>query len=228
MMRARHADVGHRRRIRLATDELGCPSGEWMLTDQPLLDQLIEALQTQPGIGPKSAQRIAFQLLERERDRGLKLARVLTEALNRIGQCGSCRTFTEAEICRTCASTSRDDSILCVVESPMDVVSIEQAADFSGKYFVLMGHLSPIDGITPESLGLHLLEQRLQTGEIKELIVATGTTMEGEATAHYLKDLAEQASVVATRIAFGVPMGGELEYVDGSTLSHAISSRRAY
>lgn len=198
------------------------------MTTQPLLDQLIEALQTQPGIGPKSAQRIAFQLLERDRDRGLKLARVLGEALEKIGQCGSCRTFTESELCQTCASTSRDNSILCAVESPMDVVSIEHAADYRGKYFVLMGHLSPIDGITPESLGLHLLDQRLRTGEIKELIVATGTTMEGEATAHYLKDLAERANVAATRIAYGVPMGGELEYVDGSTLSHAIATRREY
>jgi recombination protein RecR len=198
------------------------------LTNQPLLYQLIEALQMQPGIGTKSAQRIAFHLLERDRDRGLKLARVMAEALDKIGQCGSCRTFTESELCRTCASTSRDDSILCAVESPMDVVSIEQAADYRGKYFVLMGHLSPIDGITPETLGLHLLDRRLRSGEIKELIVATGTTMEGEATAHYLKDLAERAKVVVTRIAYGVPMGGELEYVDGSTLSHAIATRREY
>ncbi|MFT4580878.1 MAG: recombination protein RecR [Gammaproteobacteria bacterium] len=198
------------------------------MNTQPLLAQLIDALQTQPGIGPKSAQRIAFQLLERDRDRGLKLARVLAEALTKIGQCGSCRTFTESDLCQTCASPARDNSILCVVESPMDVASIEQAAGYRGKYFVLMGHLSPIDGITPESLGLHVLEQRLLAGDVKELIVATGTTMEGEATAHYLKDLAESVSVVATRIAYGVPMGGDLEYVDGSTLSHAIAARRAY
>lgn len=198
------------------------------MSTKPLLEQLIEALQCQPGIGPKSAQRIAFQLLERDRDRGLALARVLSDALTRIGQCGSCRTFTEADLCRICASTTRDASILCVVESPMDVASIEQAADYRGKYFVLMGHLSPIDGITPETLGLHRLEQRLLSGEISELIVATGTTMEGEATAHYLKDTAARASVTATRIAYGVPMGGELEYVDGSTLSHAIASRREY
>jgi recombination protein RecR len=195
---------------------------------QPLLEQLIEALQTQPGIGPKSAQRIAFQLLERDRERGLKLARVLADALNRIGQCGACRTFTESDLCQICASTSRDPTTLCVVESPMDVTSIEQAADYRGKYFVLMGHLSPIDGITPETLGLHLLEQRLLSGEVKELIVATGTTMEGEATAHYLKELAQRAAVVATRIAYGVPMGGDLEYVDGSTLSYAIATRSEY
>ena len=198
------------------------------MSEQPLLEQLIEALQCQPGIGPKSAQRIAYQLLERDRDRGLKLSRIMSEALNRIGQCVSCRTFTESELCRTCASPSRDDSILCVVESPIDVASIDQAADYRGKYFVLMGNLSPIDGVTPETLGMHILEQRLQSGGVTELIVATGTTMEGEATAYYLKDLAERASVRATRIAYGVPMGGELEYVDGSTLSHAIASRREY
>lgn len=198
------------------------------MSSQPLLDQLIEALQCQPGIGPKSAQRIAFQLLERDRDRGLKMSRILADALKKIGQCGACRTFTELEMCRICASPERDGAILCVVENPMDVVAIEQAAGFSGKYFVLMGHLSPIDGITPEVLGLHLLEQRLLAGEVKELVVATGTTMEGEATAHYLKDLAERAAVDASRIAYGVPMGGELEFVDGSTLLHAIASRRKY
>jgi recombination protein RecR len=198
------------------------------VSDRPLLEQLIEALQCQPGIGPKSAQRIAFQLLERERDRGLKLSRILAEALHRIGQCGACRTFTEAALCRICASSERDASVVCVVENPMDVTSIESSAGYRGNYFVLMGHLSPIDGITPEALGLHLLDQRLRSGTIKELIVATGTTMEGEATAHYLKDLASRAAVTATRIAYGVPMGGDLEFVDGSTLSHAIASRREY
>lgn len=198
------------------------------MPDRPLLEQLIEALQCQPGIGPKSAQRIAFQLLERDRDRGLKLSRILAEALQRIGQCGACRTFTEARLCRICASSERDPSVVCVVENPMDVASIEAAAGYRGNYFVLMGHLSPIDGITPETLGLHLLDQRMRSGTIKELIVATGTTMEGEATAHYLKDLANRASVTATRIAYGVPMGGDLEFVDGSTLSHAIASRREY
>lgn len=198
------------------------------MSEQPLLEQLIDALQCQPGIGPKSAQRIAFQLLERDRERGLKLSRLLTDALTRIGQCGACRTFTESELCNICRSTSRDATTLCVVESPLDVASIEQAAGYRGRYFVLMGHLSPIDGVTPETLGLHLLEQRLQGGDVKELIVATGTTMEGEATAHYLKEIAGRTGVSATRIAYGVPMGGELEYVDGSTLSHAIASRRAY
>ena len=198
------------------------------MSTKPLLEQLIEALQCQPGVGPKSAQRIAFQLLERDRNRGLKLARILGEALEQIGQCASCRTFTESEFCRICASTVRDGSTLCVVESPMDVASIEQSVDYRGKYFVLMGHLSPIDGVTPQTLGLHILQKRLEGGGVNELIVATGTTMEGEATAHYLKGIAERASVMATRIAYGIPMGGELEYVDGSTLSHAIASRREY
>lgn len=198
------------------------------MSTQPLLEQLIEVLQCQPGIGPKSAQRIAYHLLERDRDRGLKLSRVMADALQRIGQCGSCRTFTEAELCAICASTQRDATVLCVVENPMDVASIETACGYHGKYFVLMGHLSPIDGITPEVLGLHLLEQRLQEGTVQELIVATGTTMEGEATAHYLRGIAARAGVRASRIAYGVPMGGELEFVDGSTLSHAIASRREY
>lgn len=198
------------------------------MSELPLLERLIGALQCQSGIGPKSAQRIAYQLLERDRNRGMELARVLQDALERIGQCGACRTFTEGDLCRICSSSSRDGSVLCVVESPLDVASIEQAADFRGRYFVLMGHLSPIDGITPETLGLHVLDQRLRGGEVKELIVATGTTMEGEATAYYLKEIAAQAGVTATRIAYGVPMGGDLEYVDGSTLSHAIASRREY
>lgn len=148
--------------------------------------------------------------------------------MDRIGHCARCRTFSETEECRICASPSRDPSILCVVESPLDVAAIEQAMEFKGRYFVLMGRLSPIDGISPASLRLDLLETRLASGEVRELIVATGTTMEGEATAHYLKLLAERAGVAATRIAYGVPMGGELEYVDSSTLSLAIQSRRAY
>lgn len=193
-----------------------------------VLKDLVRALQCLPGIGPKSAQRAAFHLLERNRDGARRLARALEDAMDRIGHCARCRTFSETEECRICASPSRDPSILCVVESPLDVAAIEQAMEFKGRYFVLMGRLSPIDGISPASLRLDLLETRLASGEVRELIVATGTTMEGEATAHYLKLLAERAGVAATRIAYGVPMGGELEYVDSSTLSLAIQSRRAY
>jgi len=194
----------------------------------PLLADLIKALTILPGVGPKSAQRIAFNLLERNRDGARRLARVLEEAMERIGQCAQCRTFSETALCRICASSNRDASLLCVVETPLDVASIEQSASFKGMYFVLMGRLSPIDGITPETLGLPLLEQRLGEGAVRELIVATGTTMEGEATAHYLRQMARRLNVTPTRIAYGVPVGGELEYVDGTTLSLAISSRREY
>lgn len=193
-----------------------------------VLKDLVRALQCLPGIGPKSAQRAAFHLLERNRDGGRRLARALEDAMDRVGHCVHCRTFSESEECRICASPARDSSILCVVESPLDVAAIEQAMEFKGRYFVLLGRLSPIDGISPASLRLDLLEARLAGGEVRELIVATGTTMEGEATAHYLKLLADRAGVTATRIAYGVPMGGELEYVDSSTLSLAIQSRRAY
>jgi len=194
----------------------------------PLLNDLIKALTALPGIGPKSSQRIAFNLLERNRDAARRLSKVLDEAMTRIGQCTLCRTFSEAPLCQLCASTNRDPAVLCVVETPVDVLSIEQSASFRGRYYVLMGRLSPIDGITPETLGLPALERRLAEGEVKEMIVATGTTMEGEATAHYLRQMARRAGVTPTRIAYGVPVGGELEYVDGTTLSHAISSRREY
>jgi recombination protein RecR len=193
-----------------------------------VLKDLVKALQCLPGIGPKSAQRAAFHLLERNRDGARKLARALEDAMNRIGHCELCRTFSEHPRCRICESNARDPGVLCVVESPLDVAAIEHALDFKGRYFVLLGRLSPIDGVSPETLRLDLLEARLATGEVSELIVATGTTMEGEATAHYLKQLAREAGVTATRIAYGVPIGGELEYVDSSTLSLAIQSRREY
>jgi recombination protein RecR len=193
-----------------------------------VLKELVKALQCLPGIGPKSAQRAAFHLLERNRDGARRLARLLEEAMSRVGHCDLCRTFSESPRCRICASEARDTGLVCVVESPLDVAAIEQALDFKGRYFVLLGRLSPIDGVTPETLRLDLLEARLRSGGITELVVATGTTMEGEATAHYLKHLATQAGVRATRIAYGVPIGGELEYVDSSTLSLAIQSRRDY
>jgi recombination protein RecR len=194
----------------------------------PLLTELIAVLQYLPGIGPKSAQRIAFHLLEQNRDKARRLAAVLERAATDIGQCASCRTFCEEPVCGLCRSAQRDSGVLCVVESPLDVSSIEQAADFRGRYYVLRGRLSPIDGVTPDALGLPQLEQRLAAGEVRELIVATGTTMEGEATAHYLKEIARRTNVRATRIAHGVPVGGDLEFVDGSTLSHALASRREY
>ena len=198
------------------------------MNPSPLLAELIAALQFLPGIGPKSAQRIAFHLLEQHRDKASRLADVMQRAVDEIGQCSSCRTFCETDICELCDSPNRDAGLVCVVESPLDVVSIEQASDYRGRYFVLRGRLSPIDGMTPDRLEIPVLERRLAGGEIREMIVATGTTMEGEATAHYLKDVARRTSVRATRIAYGVPVGGELEFVDGTTLSHALASRREY
>jgi recombination protein RecR len=169
---------------------------------------------------------MAFHLLERDREGARRLAQTLLEAVERIARCHQCRNFSEATVCALCASDRRDRSLLCVVSSPADVISIERAADYRGLYFVLMGHLSPLDGIGPEDIGLEVLAERLAGGEVKEIILATGTTVEGEATAHYIGEMARTRGVRATRIAYGVPIGGELEYVDSSTLSHALASRR--
>lgn len=190
-----------------------------------LLEQLIESLRVLPGVGQKTAQRMAYHLLEREREGGKHLARVLAEALDRIGHCRQCRDFTEGELCAVCASASRDRQQLCVVESPADRLAIEQATGYRGVYFVLQGRLSPLDGIGPRELGLDQLSVRLGEGEIIEMIIATNPTVEGEATAHYLAQLARQRGVKPSRLAHGVPLGGELEYVDRGTLSHAFGSR---
>jgi len=180
-----------------------------------------------PGVGQKSAQRIAFHLLERDRDGASGLSAALSDAVSGIGHCSRCRMFTEHELCSTCSASGRDATQLCVVESPADVMALEDATGFRGLYFVLMGHLSPLDGIGPEELGLSKLDEWLAEGEVKELIIATNPTVEGDATAHYLADLASRNEVGASRIAHGVPLGGELEYVDGGTLSHAFYGRRA-
>jgi len=193
----------------------------------PLLVRLIDGLRCMPGIGQKSAQRIAFHLLERDRNGANNLAVALQEAVAGIGHCSRCRMFTEHELCSICSASGRDGSQLCVVESPADVMAIEDATGFRGLYFVLMGHLSPLDGIGPDELGLSQLEDWLQQGEVTELIIATNPTVEGDATAHYLAELAAKQTVQASRIAHGVPLGGELEYVDGGTLSHAFFGRRA-
>ena len=192
----------------------------------PLLQQLIDALKCLPGVGPRSAQRMAFHLLERDRDGARVLSGVLLKAVEEIGHCSMCRTLSELQTCEICSSRSRDDSLLCVIETPSDVLAIEQTAEFRGKYFVLMGHLSPLDGIGPAELGLDLLESRLAGGMVKELILATNPTVEGEATAHYISDMASRHGVMATRIAHGVPLGGELEYIDAGTLAHAFSGRQ--
>jgi len=191
----------------------------------PTLARLIDALRCLPGVGPKSAQRMAFYLLERDRDGGRALAQSLAEALNAVGHCKRCRMLTESELCSICASAGRDAAQLCVVESPADVVAIEQSGGFRGRYFVLMGHLSPLDGVGPAELGLDEFERVLGEGEVREVILATNPTVEGEATAHYLGELALRRGLKASRIAHGVPVGGELEYIDGGTLAHALAGR---
>jgi recombination protein RecR len=192
----------------------------------PLIGRLVEALRVLPGVGPKSAQRMAYYLLERDREGALNLAASLREAVEKVGHCSRCRTLSENELCPICSSERRDASQLCVVESPSDVEAIEHTNVYQGRYFVLMGHLSPLDGIGPENIGLELLAQRLDSGEIVEVILATNPTVEGEATAHYISEMVHSRGIRVTRIAHGVPLGGELEYVDGGTLSHAFTGRR--
>ncbi|MDN3651325.1 recombination mediator RecR [Thalassotalea ponticola] len=193
----------------------------------PLVQDLIDSLKCLPGVGPKSAQRMAFHLLERNRIGGAKLATALAMAMEDVDHCKGCRTFTEQEYCHICQAPSRAEKRqMCVVESPSDIIAIEQTGEFTGRYFVLMGHLSPIDGVGPEQLGLDILEQHLKSGQFDELILATNPTVEGEATAHFIADMAKSYHIATSRIAHGVPVGGELEYVDGNTLSHAFSGRK--
>ncbi|WED25803.1 recombination mediator RecR [Vibrio sp. DW001] len=197
-----------------------------MRTSQ-MLEQLMEALRCLPGVGPKSAQRMAFHLLQRNRKGGIQLADALSKAMTEIGHCSECRTFTEEETCHICTNVKRQENgLLCVVESPADIAAVEATGQFSGRYFVLMGHLSPLDGIGPSDIGLDVLDYRLQRGNINEVILATNPTVEGEATAHYIAELCHAHSVNASRIAHGVPVGGELEFVDGTTLSHSLLGRQ--
>ncbi len=192
-----------------------------------LLEQLIEALRVLPGVGQKSAQRMAYHLLERQRDGGKRLSEALAQAMEHVRHCERCRDFSEIPVCATCASSARDTHQLCVVETPADRLAIEQATGYRGRYFILQGRLSPLDGIGPRELGLDTLARRLEEGEVTEMIVATNPTVEGEATAHYLAQLARARGVHPSRLAHGVPLGGELEYVDRGTLSHAFGSRSA-
>lgn len=195
----------------------------------PLVQELIDAFRCLPGVGGKTAQRMAFHLLERNRTGGDKLATKLAQAMADVSHCQQCRNFTEQTLCEICQSPKRQlSALLCVVESPADVIAIEQTGEFQGRYFILMGHLSPIDGIGPNDLGLDLLAEQLQQGGISEVILATNPTVEGEATAHYIAEMAKKYQVDISRIAHGVPVGGELEYVDGNTLSHALSGRKSY
>jgi len=192
----------------------------------PALQNLMDTLRCLPGVGPKSAQRMSLHLLERDRDGAAALAAALVDAVERVGHCSRCRNFTELEVCEICADRKRDGTTICVVETPADVLAIEESGGFNGIYFVLMGHLSPIDGIGPAEIGLETFHQRVVDEGIGEVILATNPTVEGEATAYYLTDMLHSAGVKVSRIAHGVPLGGELEYVDGSTLAHALTGRR--
>jgi len=196
------------------------------MSSSPLLNDLIDALRCLPGVGAKTAQRMAFHVLERDRAGAQRLSEKLAAAVERIGNCARCRTFSEEKICATCISAQRDAALLCVVETPVDQLAIEQATGFRGHYFVLLGRLSPLDGMGPKELGLDLLAARLAEGEVRELIIATNPTVEGEATAHLLSQLARDAKVRATRLAHGVPLGGELEFIDRGTLAHAFGGRQ--
>jgi recombination protein RecR len=196
------------------------------VSDSPAIEGLKQALRRLPGVGPKSAQRMAFHLLARDRDGARQIAEALRAALERVGHCRRCNDFSEDDICPLCASARRDHSLLCVVESPADLSSIEQSSAFNGQYFVLMGRLSPLDGIGPDELGIDRLEALLDEGKVKEVILATNLTVEGEATAHYISELARARGIRATRIAYGVPVGGELEYTDRGTLARALTGRR--
>lgn len=193
-----------------------------------VVESLMEALRCLPGVGPKSAQRMAFHVLERDRSGAKQLAQTILHALERVQHCQRCRNFTEHAICALCANAHRDSSTLCVVETPADLMAVEKATGYRGLYFVLMGRLSPIDGIGPEALGLHELEQRFASGEVREVILATSSTVEGETTAMYVHHLAQAKGIKVTRIAYGVPLGGELEYVDSGTLSRAFSARQTF
>lgn len=189
---------------------------------------LIKSLAKLPGIGPKSAQRITYNLLERNQDVATGLATALNDAVKKVGHCEKCRTLTENTLCNICANPKRDSSILCIVETPADILAIEQAHNYQGLYFVLMGHLSPLDGIGPNELGISDLQTRIDRQNLQEIIVATNPTIEGEATAHYISGLITAKHITCTRIAHGVPMGGELEYLDGNTLSRAFAGRQVF
>jgi len=197
------------------------------MSETSIIQQLVAAFRCLPGVGPKSAQRMTFHLLQRDREGGRRLAATLVEAMDRVGNCRVCRTLSESEVCPTCANGSRDASQLCVVESPADMAAIEHGTGYRGQFFVLMGRLSPLDGIGPEELGMDQLERRLDDGSVKEVILATGSTVEGQATAHYVAELVRARGIRVTRIAQGVPLGGELEFVDSGTLDHAIGERQA-
>jgi len=190
-----------------------------------LLDDLIQGLRGLPGVGPKSAQRMALHLLQRDRKAATKLGELLLETMEKVQHCKNCRIFTEHDLCKWCSDEERDATQLCVVENPADVLAIEKATAFKGRFFLLLGHLSPLDGIGPKDLGLDLLKARLETGEIKELTLATNPTLEGQATASFITELARATDVKVMQLARGIPLGSELEFADGGTLSVAFKER---
>lgn len=191
------------------------------------LEALIQALRCLPGVGPKSAQRMAYHLLQRDQQGASRLADAMKSAVERIRHCSMCNTFTEAEICEICLSAKRDRSLLCVVETPGDLLMMEQTQTYRGLYFVLMGRLSPLDGIGPREIHLDRLQRRIADGVVKEIILATNFTVEGEATAHYISEMIDELGLKVTRIARGLPVGGELEHVDSGTLAQALIERRS-
>ncbi len=191
----------------------------------PLIRQLIDAFRVLPGVGQKTAQRMALQLLERDRSGGQRLADALTQAMQGVGYCRSCRSLSEEDICHLCSDQRRDNSLLCIVQGPMDVFAVEQTG-YRGRYFVLKGHLSPLDGLGPETIGIPELIGRVNNGDFSEVILATNPTVEGEATAHYIAQILSDKQLIISRLAHGMPLGGELEMVDGGTLSHALAGRR--
>lgn len=193
----------------------------------PSIDELTQALRCLPGVGPKSAQRMTFHLLERNREGGDRLAKALLSALDNVRHCQRCRILCESELCIRCRDERRQQDQLCVVEMPSDVLAIEQATHYPGQYFVLSGHLSPLDGIGPEALGIPRLVEWFDEGTVEEVILATNPTVEGEATAHYISELARARQIKVTRLAHGIPLGGELEFIDSGTLSHAFSGRES-
>ena len=197
-----------------------------MKNDESLLSQLIQAFKVLPGIGEKSAQRMAFYFLEKNREGGMNLAKLISTSVEKIRNCSNCRNLTEDTVCEICSDERRDKKIICVVESPSDVIAIEKSGSFKGKYFVLMGRLSPIDGVTPQDLGIPKLVESINSSEVQEVIIATSPTIEGDATSFYIKDQLTENNILISRIAYGVPMGGELEYVDNTTLGRAIKGRR--
>lgn len=194
----------------------------------PLINELIQALRYLPGVGPKSAQRMAFHLLQNNTEKAKQLSSVIARSLTHVTHCQQCRMLTETALCQICNNAKRNHRKICIVESPMDMLAIEQTATFNGRYFVLMGHLSPIDGIGPEKIGIPLLLEQLENSEVEEVILALSATVEGQTTSHYIANMTRHLPVTVTRLAHGLPMGSELEYTDGNTLTHAFMDRKHF